>query len=51
MVDDFLCELFVLKNPHLAGMNMTDQALAKGLSEIWIRAAYGNGAHNAEIPG
>lgn len=51
MIDDFLRELFVLKNPHLAGMKLGDQALARGLSEIWIRAAYGQGISDTEIRG
>lgn len=41
MIDDFLRELFVLKNPHLAGLNMSDDELAVSLSEFWARAAYG----------
>lgn len=50
MIDDFLRELFVLKNPHLAALKLSDQALAKGLSEIWIRAAYSDGIRSADKP-
>lgn len=39
MIDDFLRELFVLKNPHLAGLNLSDEALAQALSGVWVRAA------------
>jgi AcrR family transcriptional regulator len=41
MVDDFLREMFVLKNPHLAALGLSDDELAKSLSEVWLRAAYG----------
>ena len=41
MIDDFLRELFVLRNPHLAALNLTDEALAQNLSSVWVRAAYG----------
>ena len=41
MIDDFLRELFVLKNPHLAALNLSDEALAESLSGVWVRAAYG----------
>lgn len=41
MIDDFLRELFVLKNPHLAALNLSDEALAQGLTGVWVRAAYG----------
>jgi AcrR family transcriptional regulator len=40
MVDDFLRELFVLKNPHLAALGLSDDALARAISEVWVRAAY-----------
>jgi AcrR family transcriptional regulator len=46
MIDDFLRELFVLKNPHLAALNLSDDALAQSLSEVWVRAAYGYSALN-----
>ncbi len=41
MIDDLLRELFVLKNPHLAALNLSDEALAQGLTGVWVRAAYG----------
>lgn len=40
MIDDFLRELFVLRNPHLAALHLSDEALAQNLSNVWVRAAY-----------
>jgi AcrR family transcriptional regulator len=42
MVDDFLRELFVLKNVHIAALKLNDEALAQELSAVWCRAAYGS---------
>jgi AcrR family transcriptional regulator len=39
MIDDFLRELFVLKNPHIAALGLSDDALATSLSEVWVRAS------------
>jgi AcrR family transcriptional regulator len=45
MIDDFLREMFVLKNPHLAALGLSDDALATSLSEVWVRASLlGTGA-------
>lgn len=41
MIDDFLREIFVLKNPHLLTLNLSDDALAHNLSRVWVQTAYG----------
>ncbi len=40
MVDDYLRELFIIRNPNLAGVDRNFDALAEELSVIWFRTLF-----------